>query len=191
MNRLMALILAVFLAPILTGCNEYKLTPVGKGVAERMQETYGMSLKEAEKLVGIGAKTKNADHVLTILYHSLKTTKGNPEWRRGKYYGVLAIHEDIVEKHNNECGIKSVEDLYDVEKSFCIADKVFTNINDNIDAGRITDEQKKQVEDWGKEYIMLGAFCNIYNENSSNFFDLLALSVVYRSIKNLPPLIKE
>jgi hypothetical protein len=175
----------VFLAPILTGCNEPELSKTGKAVAKAIQKEHSLTIEEATNLVRKAGTTKNMALVVTVMDRALGTTKGDPEWQVGKNYGVLAIHESYAEMKGSSCGVKTPEDLFDIGKSFCILDEAFTNMDNNIKAGRLDETQMNTVKKYGKEYLMF----HIYY--GGNWVSLTSANEAYAAIKNMSSLVKK
>jgi hypothetical protein len=184
MKALQALIIMVFLAPILTGCNEPELSKTGMSVAKAIQKEHGLTIEEATTLVKKAGRSKNPVPVLTIMDLALGATKGDPEWQSGKNYGVLAIHESYAGMKGNSCGVRTPEDLFNVNKSFCILDEAISNMYDNIKAGNIDEKQKTMVKDHNNEFLIF----HIYY--GGNFIPFNQAYQTYAAIKNMSSLIK-
>jgi hypothetical protein len=185
MNALRALMIMVFLAPVLTGCNQPELTKTGKILANGLQKQNSMTKGEAEELVGLVGKAKNQAIILTILDIALPSTKGDPEWQSGELYGIAGIHGKYSNLKSNKCNVSSPEDFFSVEKSICLLDEVFQNMHNNIEAGRITEEQKESVKKWGESYVMFQTYYG------GNWIAFNSANQTYAAIKNVSALVKK
>jgi hypothetical protein len=107
---------------VLAGCKSdgLVLTKEGEKIASNMSKKYDLKIGIARKVVRAIGGSEDPALVLSVagVLGSM-----DPEFEKGKNYGFLGLHESYVgQDFAKQCGVETVEDLYDVEKSVCVFD---------------------------------------------------------------------
>jgi hypothetical protein len=96
-------------------------------LVEGFVKQFNISSRTAQKLIEAAEPYQNG---VTFIAIAMTASRGEPRVKSGDQHGALLIPEWWIttspfNRVMSSCGVTSVEDLYDMDKSFCSMEKVF------------------------------------------------------------------
>jgi hypothetical protein len=100
-------------------------------LVEGFVKQFNISSRTAQKLV---EAAEPYGHGVMFIAFAMTASRGEPRVKNGDQHGALLIPEWWIttppfNRVMSSCGVTSVEDLYDMDKSFCSVEKVFTKFD--------------------------------------------------------------